>query len=269
MENINNQVETGVVVEPDIKTEVVAEIDNKEDCCCEDKSFLRYNDSDDIVIYGNDHQRQEMFKDWAGYIGEVENPKTTAVNTFLKKSDGSFYLYAPLDEVLSTTKPVLAKYGFGLFQSPTAKTGQVTMKTLLTHKSGGCIFFPTFTIPVAKNDAQSIIASVTYARRATLNPQLTTHGEADIDGNAPQSTTPKPQAKKAAPDKITQEVINERKKVVDLATELINTGIDRNIVNKIILDNCKTQNPNSAKDIELLEATYNELDKLRTKTKAN
>lgn len=157
-------------------------------------------DTEDIEIYGSLTQRIQMFADWANYTGEVENPNTTAVNPFFKKPDGTGSLYAPLDEVLKTTKPILSKHGFGLIQVPIIKAGQVSIKTILPHKSGGLMSFPKFTLPISKNDAQGIIAGTTYARRGGITPLLGVHGEVDDDGNEAAGAKPQEGSKKGTPE---------------------------------------------------------------------
>jgi hypothetical protein len=178
--------------------EVSETVDNVEDMCAEmqdvivdDYGYI-IEETENMSIFGCYHQRQEMFEDWAKYIGEVQNPNNTKQNLFLKNS------YAPLDEVLNVTRPLLSKYGFGIMQFPKSDGTQVSVQTILTHKSGAMISFPKFTLTVAKADAQSIIAGVTYARRGSLNPILATHGENDDDGNIAAGNDKK--AKKTSED---------------------------------------------------------------------
>lgn len=225
---------------------------------------LIYGNRDEIEVYGTEEQRTEMFKDFAAYTGEITNPDTSAANTFFKKADGKASLYAPLDEVLNTTRPVLSKHGFGIFQSPVAKTGQVTVKTLLVHKSGGSISFPALTLPIAKNDAQGVIAGITYARRAALNPILATHGETDDDGNEAAGNNKPTQSKKSDTKPVApQNVIDKQKQIVALCKELISAGTDRDVVNTTLKNSCGSVNPNSVVDTNMLEKAYTTLDEIR------
>ena len=225
-------------------------------------------DSDDVEIYGSGEQRIEMFTDWASYIGEIQNPNNTSINPFFKKADGTGTLYAPLSEVLNTIRPVLAKYGFGIIQIPISKTGQMSIKTILTHKSGGFMNFPNFTIPVTKNDPQGILSTETYARRGSLNPLMGVQGEVDDDGNSltgKDKEKPKSETPKAT---VSEDVVAKQKLVISLAKELIDGGTDREKVNTTLETTCQSKNPNSVKDIKLLDAAFTALDKIRTDKKA-
>ncbi len=229
---------------------------------------LKFEDSDDIIIYGDESQKIELYKDWAAFIGEIQNPENNAVNTFFKNANGKGATYAPLDEVLNTARPVLSKYGFGLFQSPKYKSGQASVKTILVHKSGCAINFPTFTIPIQKNDAQGVIAGVTYARRGVLNPILCTHGETDDDGNACSGKETKRESKQESKsetpkDDTPPEAMTARKKVIEIAKQLIADGIDRAEVNKTIESVCNVRNINSVNDVRLLSATVAALNEMK------
>lgn len=68
-----------------------------------------------------------MFAAWSEYIGEVSNPLKTAANY----NKGN---YAPLDEVLNETRPLLAKHGFGIMQVPVADGNKVSLTTMITLK---------------------------------------------------------------------------------------------------------------------------------------
>lgn len=198
---------------------------------------LSLKDTNDIEIYGDAEQRTEMFGDWALYIGEVTNPTNTKLNPYTKS------MYAPLDEVLNATRPVLSKHGFGVFQTPFVVENKVYVKTLLTHKSGTMITFPTFSVPVVKADAQGVIAGVTYARRGGLNPILGTHGEADDDGNTaagkkPEKGTDTDEALTAA-----------RNKVLTIAKQKSET-VNKDAIYAIIQAQCKSKNPNALKSVE-------------------
>lgn len=229
---------------------------------------LKFEDSDGIIIYGDEKQKIELYKDWAAFVGEIQNPENSATNPFFKTANGKGSLYAPLDEVLNTARPVLSKYGFGLFQSPTYKSGQVSVKTILVHKSGCAINFPTFSIPIQKNDAQGVIAGITYARRGVLNPILCTHGETDDDGNACSGKEVKKESKpeskpEANKDDAVPEVMNTRKKVIEIAKQLIADGVDRAEVNKRIESVCNVRNINSVNDVKLLNATVAALNEMK------
>lgn len=231
---------------------------------------ISYSNTEEIEVHGTEEQRTEMYKDLAEYFGEITNPDTTAKNPFFKKADGKASMYAPLDEVLNTVRPVLSSHGFYMIQVPFTKTGQVSVKTILTHKSGASMSFPTLTIPIAKNDAQGVLSGLTYARRAAANPILGIHGEEDDDGNGVSGNNggKKPQSKSATPkNEIPQSVVDKQKQIVSLCKELIAEGTDREVVNTTLEDVCGSKNPNSVKDLKLLESVYVALDEIRQNRK--
>lgn len=219
-------------------------------------------DDGDFHIKGLPSQLQEMFADWAKYIGEVQNPYTNAENAYLKNQ------YAPLDEVLNKTRPVLSKYGFGISQIPRAETGKVSVQTFITHKSGAYMMFPSFGVPIVKNDAQTIIAGITYARRGSSNSILATHGEKDEDGNGlgADGKSKKPETPKST---IPVEISEKQKAIRDLSNELVkNKFLTQDAVYSTLEAKCGSKNPNSVTDITILNATYDALDKIRTDKKA-
>lgn len=231
---------------------------------------LALKDSEDIEIYGSSEQRTEMFKDWSNYIGEIQNPINTAMNPAFVEKGGKLIPYAPLDEVLNNARPVLSKYGFGIIQVPTAPAGKVSVKTILTHKSGGFMSFPSFSLQTVRADAQSVISSLTYARRGSLNPLLATHGETDDDGNSlVNKDTKKPETTK--PD-VPEDLKTKQKLVCSVLKELIDVKKDdakyKESIYTVVKNNCGVMNPNSVTDITLLDATYAALDKIRTEQKA-
>lgn len=229
--------------------------------------FVSLENSEDVVIYGTNEQVMKMFTDWANYIGEIQNPNNTAVNPFFKKADGSGSLYAPLDEVLSNARPILSKHGFGIFQVPNFKTGLVSVKTILTHKSGAFINFPQLSVPISKNDAQGVVSGITYARRGSLNPIIGVHGEnEDDDGNsASGSNTKKGTTKLDSKDDA--ELRQTISSINALATEL--GGSKNEEVMGIIKPFVASGNTNLIKEIAVAKELYTTLTKFRESKKAN
>lgn len=131
-----------------------------------------------IQIFGSQKQRQEMFTSWAKYFLEVTNPENTVVNTFFKAK------YSPLNEVLNTVRPILGKYGFGIFQAPSFNGTDCFVNTILTHESGAFMSFPALTNKPTKQDVQGMGSTLTYLRRFALNSIAGVMGEVDDDGNA-------------------------------------------------------------------------------------
>ena len=184
-----------------------------------------------VRFYGDANQRTALLKAYTEYMGEVENPNTTKMNPFTKSP------YAPLDEVLNTVRPVLSKHGLAVTQAPmNGDDGKVYAQTILMHEDGGMMVFPPFGIP-AKNDAQGVIAALTYARRGALNPILGTHGEMDDDGNDASGN----KGKKKDP-------------LADLKAEVValmmkkSEAVGKEVVFAACKKECGATNPNSIKD---------------------
>lgn len=215
-----------------------------------EESFHRFEDDGSIIMGGSRDEQRELFKSLAGYIGEISNPECTTMNPFHGKK------YAPLDEVLNTARPVLSKFDLAIMQSPTFGDSRVGVRTILTHASGAFIIFPSLSIPVAKNDAQSMIAACTYARRGALNPILSTHGEIDDDGNSAsgkknngKGTDPNIEALKA-----------KRQEVTKLCAEST-SKIPREELFAIIEKHCGVKNPNNIKTVEACDKVMAEIKK--------
>lgn len=219
----------------------------------EDQSL--YLGSDDFIDFvGTPEQRQEMFAAWSEYIGEVTNPLKTAANY----NKGN---YAPLDEVLNETRPILAKHGFGLMQTPVTKDNKVSLITVLTFKNGACMTFPKLTMNAAKDDPQTLIATVTYARRAALNAILAIYGENDDDGNAASGSSKKRSA--SAGTKKTSELDKARQSVVELCKKKIDEGFASNALYDTIKEyNNGNRQPNAIPDIETCNKVIEAINKL-------
>ena len=82
------------------------------------------------------------------------------------------------------------------------------------------------------------------------------------------SNTTRPQAKKSSPkDGSSQAVSTKQQEIVLLCKELLADGIERDIVNSTLEENCGSINPNKIKDIKLLEKTFKALDEIRQNKK--
>lgn len=181
-----------------------------------------------MEIIGTPKQRQEMFEAWAGFIGEVSNPLKTAANY----NKGN---YAPLNEVLDETRPLLSKYGFGPMQFPVVAGTKVSITTILFFKNGACWTFPPLTMNAAKDDPQTIIATVTYGRRAALNAILVVYGENDDDGNAASGA--KQQKGKAIQKADVSELDIAKQNIIKLCSKKVKEGMDKELLYSIISEN--------------------------------
>ena len=203
-----------------------------------------------IEIVGTYEMRKEMFAAWAQFVGEVANPLKTAANY----NKGN---YAPLDQVLNEIRPKLAEHGFGLMQSPVVNGNKVTITTVLTFQNGACMVFPQLSMNAAKDDPQTLIATVTYARRAALNAIFALYGENDDDGNAASGSGKKKAAKVSELDKKKQEV-------VELCRQRIAEGINKDTIYNIIKENNNgNRQPNAIPDVATCDKVIEEINKLQ------
>lgn len=124
---------------------------------------------------------------------EIENASKNAKNDHFRNR------YADLAEVLNTVRPVFAKNGIAIIQSPTLDGNVVSVETMLMHSSGEWISDSCST-PVSKNDAQGIGSAITYMRRYSL-AAFAGVAQEDDDGNgatgAGQKQAPKPRQQPA------------------------------------------------------------------------
>lgn len=177
----------------------------------EDRFYLE--DDGEVIFKGSDEQIAEMFADYANYFGEVTNPWNTMTNAFLKNK------YAPLNEVLNTVRPVLAENGFSVIQTPKVdEKGDVLVQTILMHRSGAMISFPSLKSKAVKADIQGLGAAITYLRRFAISSILGVASENDDDGNgnSTKDKTKKPPVK----DPLTPEQAEARKVLIQLCSEL-------------------------------------------------
>lgn len=100
------------------------------------------------------------------------------------KTGGSYtFSYAPLDEILSTVRPVLTKNGLAVSQLLANVNGQPALKTVLLHE-GGEVLQDTCPLPTNGSlSAQEFGSLVTYFRRYALVTVLGIATEEDDDGN--------------------------------------------------------------------------------------
>lgn len=214
-----------------------------------ENASLLLGSMDYTEIVGTYEMRKEMFAAWAQFVGEVVNPLKTAANY----NKGN---YAPLDQVLNEIRPKLAEHGFGLMQNPVVDGNKVTITTILTFQNGACIVFPPLSMNAAKDDPQTLIATVTYARRAALNAIFALYGENDDDGNAASGSGKKKAAKVSELDKKKQEV-------VELCRQRIAEGINKDTIYNIIKENNNgNRQPNAIPDIVTCDKVIEEINKL-------
>ena len=160
------------------------------------------------------------------FQGEVKNPPNSADNPYFKSK------YAPLDVVINTVKPVLAKYGLSYIQMPGGDGEHVTCSTILMCE-GEWIESDVLVLKADKITAQGAGAAITYARRFQLTAMLGLAGEEDDDG---ESCTPHNKPKVNIPVTLKTETKGElnEKQVSRLYAIAHSAGIDHLTVLKHI-----------------------------------
>jgi len=134
-------------------------------------------------------KRSESIKEIAAALskfqGEVTNPKNSAKNPQFNSK------YAPLQDILSLTRPLLSKQGLSVIQSTTGDLENVTISTMLLHESGEFLETEDFILKgeqTARGGAkvlnvQGAGSMITYIRRYQISAILGLASEDDDDGN--------------------------------------------------------------------------------------
>jgi len=141
----------------------------------------------------------ELTKAMPKMMGDIKNTANS--------KSGYGYKYAPLNQILDETRPVLSKAGFSIVQLVSTRTNDIIVKTILMHTSGEYLS-STMEIPPTEVKGtvqiQKMGASITYARRYMLTAMLGIAGEEDTDGvdnsgNKNNYNKPKPKVTKVEP----------------------------------------------------------------------
>lgn len=101
-------------------------------------------------------------------------------NPFLK------YKYATLGAVISSSKPILAKYGLSITQFPISQEGRIGVTSILLHESGEWMEQTISMVPdVSKGvtAAQAAGIVITYLRRYSWASILGMYADEDADGD--------------------------------------------------------------------------------------
>jgi len=133
-------------------------------------------------MYQVDHANPELFAALAKAQGEIENATKNSANPHFKSK------YADLAEVLNTIRPVFAKHGLSLMQSPGYDGSLAYVTTILSHEAGGYITGTSACVP-AKADGQGIGSATTYLRRYSA-AGMAGIAQEDDDGNAAAHNKP-------------------------------------------------------------------------------
>lgn len=125
---------------------------------------------------------------FANFQAEVTDPKLDAMTDYTTKTGKTIsFKYSSLPEILRTVRPILSKHGIALLQEPSAEGNEVSITTILIHKSGEWVKFQPLKMRAASVSAQEIGSAVTYGRRYNISSVLGLGVEDDDDGNAATS----------------------------------------------------------------------------------
>ena len=132
----------------------------------------------------------KLFTALAEVAGEIQNPAKSAKARIPLKAGGSFeFAYAPLDAILSQTRPLLAAHGLSVIQYPVDVGERAGVQTWLVHSAGGAFNCGTVSLPVG-DDPKALGAAITYLRRYAYCAALNIAADDDNDV-APMQTARK------------------------------------------------------------------------------
>ena len=123
------------------------------------------------------------------FLGEIQDP--------VKNKSAHTGRYADLPQILGIARPILAKNGLSIIQSPgKAAPGRVCIETMLMHSSGEWISTEYEMDCITSeerlrstNAAQATGIIITYARRYALTALLGICAQEDTDSNATSSNS--------------------------------------------------------------------------------
>lgn len=129
--------------------------------------------------------KSESIKELACALSELQSEITDVPAS----SKGHRHDYADLSDMLKVARPLLKKHGLAISQLVGNAEQNVTVESILMHKSGewisSLISVPVMAGSNQMNALQSIGSSITYGRRYALGALLNyTKGDDDTDGNA-------------------------------------------------------------------------------------
>ncbi len=136
-------------------------------------------------------QLNELFDAMAQVQGALKDPgKEKTAKVSLKAGGDYSYKYADLSDILKIARPILAKNGISIIQSPTNEhAGAVTIITRLGHRSGQWIE-SALTLPVGDAKPQTLGSAITYGRRYAAAAILGLSPEEDDDAGLAQQAMP-------------------------------------------------------------------------------
>lgn len=124
---------------------------------------------------------KELFEALAKVHEEIKNPKRRKKVIVKHKAGGQHsFMYAPLDEIIEDTRPILAKNGLSILQTVEPQEGKDYLITQINHSSGKFIrsMLPFGNVPT---DPKEYGARLTYLKRYGMCAALNIAAEDDND----------------------------------------------------------------------------------------
>ena len=152
----------------------------------------------------------ELMAALAAAGGELTNPLKDSQAKIKMTNGGEYsYKYADLATTLAGLRPVLAKHGLALIQSPFVRSDGPCVLTTIAHKSGQRLMtrldMPVSFTGSGKDAAKDLGSAITYLRRYAVTSAFPIASDEDSDigniqGHArPVAAQPKPAPRASAP----------------------------------------------------------------------
>jgi len=124
----------------------------------------------------------KLDKAMSAFQAEAPNPSKKRTAKVPTKSGGEYsYTYADLADIITAIRPLLAKHGLSVMQSPSTTAEGVGVVTRIACEGEWAKSDPT-TVPLQGATAQAYGSAITYARRYSLAAMLGISAEDDDDG---------------------------------------------------------------------------------------
>ncbi len=166
---------------------------------------------------------QAIFPALALAQGEMPAVKMNSQNPFLKNK------YADLGAVIETSRPILAKHGLAIIQTPVSDGDKIGVTTMLIHSSGEWVeetIFINTSESKGLSSAQTVGVTISYLRRYSWASFLGLYADEDTDGN-------KSDAKPV--QKTEQSKADQRASIVKRYEELADKAVKLGLTNVIVL----------------------------------
>ena len=131
-------------------------------------------------------QQHKLFAALVKAQAEMPHPLADKTATVTTKKGGQFsYKFAPLNDVIDKTKPILQRHGLAIYQSVGGGGGEISVTTTILHQEGGCLS-DTVSIKPEPDGRTSYVQqagiAITYLRRYGWSAACGVYADKDTDG---------------------------------------------------------------------------------------